>query len=240
MPPLGGGHGGGHASTVRSNASSLRVHDTNKESTSEIRFEVLDEGLEVFRDYGVSHTKEMHLIVVRNDLRHFHHLHPTRAPGGGEWSVPFSPIAGGTYWLYADFVNREGDPHTIRWEKVYEGAEGPKGITKDFGRVKRVGGYEVHLKVIPSDDGVAFGYDIKNTEGEPVALEEYLGAKGHSVLISPAASFVHTHPFTEYVGYKEDDPPVFFVENPRDPFYRVFTQFQIQGKVLTVEFDWEQ
>ena len=142
--------------------------------------------------------------------------------------------------MYADFVDGKGSPYTLRWERTYDRPEGAKGLKKDFGRVKKVDGYEVSLAVVPSADGVTFGYDIKDAQGKPVQLQEYLGAKGHSVLISPGASFIHTHPFTEYVGYKEDDPPMFFVETPGDPFHRVFTQFKIQGEVLTVEFDWEK
>ena len=38
-------------------------------------------------DYVRTHTKELHLIVVRRDLSSFQHVHPVRA-ADGSWSVP--------------------------------------------------------------------------------------------------------------------------------------------------------
>ena len=38
-------------------------------------------------DYVRTHTKELHLIVVRRDLSAFQHVHPVRA-ADGSWSVP--------------------------------------------------------------------------------------------------------------------------------------------------------
>lgn len=77
-------------------------------------------------------------------------------------------------------------------------------------------------------------------EGRNVVFEKYLGEKGHSVLIGPSGDFIHTHPFKEYVGYDESDPPVFVTPPLEDYFYRIFTQFQIKGKVITVNFDWRR
>ncbi len=53
-------------------------------------------------DYVRTHTKELHLIVVRRDLSSFQHVHPVRA-ADGSWSVPLDLPAGGSYRVFADF-----------------------------------------------------------------------------------------------------------------------------------------
>lgn len=50
-------------------------------SATDLAFSVQD-GDTTFTDYGVSHEKEMHLLIVRDDLRHFYHVHPERDTEG--------------------------------------------------------------------------------------------------------------------------------------------------------------
>lgn len=204
----------------------------DESTASEIAFSVR-RGDVIFTDYGISHTKEMHLIVVRDDLRFFHHLHPKRE-AGGVWHTPFTPPAGGTYWIYADFVDSEENPHTLRFVREYRGGRGDHGLTKSFEREKEVGGYRMTFTPTVAAGDLSLQYAIMDEEGRPVVLEEYLEAKGHSVLISPSGDFIHTH------ASEKGEAPLFTTSLPPDPFYRIFTQFQIGGQVLTVSFDWER
>ena len=224
-----GGTSGGHGQGGTQIAKDLIVRDES--ANSEITFSVR-EGDKTFNDYGISHTKEMHLIVVRDDVQHFQHLHPER-DSQSIWRIAFTPPAGGTYWRYADFVDTEEKTYTIRFDKEYPGDPGVHGIAKNFETAKTVDGYRFTFKPEVSDDEVTFTYDITDSKGQPVQLQEYLGAKGHSVLISPLGDFIHTH------ASEEGDTPVFATSMPSDKFYRAFTQFQIKGKVVTVDFDWQ-
>lgn len=227
---------GGHMPSQTGSAN-LTVDD--RSTDSEIAFSVRD-GDETFSGYGISHTKEMHLIVVRDDLRYFHHLHPKRDTEG-TWHTAFEPPAGGTYWLYADFIEKNKASHTIRFQRAYQGKKNAYGIAKNFERVKTVDGYRFEVDPELSGNEVTFPYTI-TSQGQSVKLEEYLGALGHSVLISPKGDFIHTHASTELSTSpsEENSSPVFVTTKPSDDFYRIFTQFQIDGKVVTVEFDWEQ
>jgi hypothetical protein len=229
---------GEHAVEKRAPSRNLTV--TDQSDASEVAF-AIKEGEEILTDYGVSHTKEMHLILVRNDLQHFSHLHPQRDKEG-VWRVTYSAPAGGTYWLYADFVDTKEEPFTIRFERRYAGDTGLQGLTKDFAREKTVEDYRITLDVAEGESDVSSAYTITDSEGKKPALEDYLGAKGHSVLISPSGDFIHTHPSTALgASASEEEAPVFKTALPSDPsFYRIFTQFQIKGKVLTVSFDWEK
>lgn len=220
---------GGH---TPSQAGSANLIVRDQSTDTEIAFSVRD-GEETFNDYGISHTKEMHLIVVRDDLRYFHHLHPER-DAAGTWHTAFEPPAGGTYWLYADFIEMNKASHTIRFERTYQGKKNAYGIAKNFERMKTVDGYRFEVNPELSSDEVMFTYKITDNQGQSVKLEEYLGAMGHSVLISPKGDFIHTHPS------EENASPVFATTKSSDDFYRIFTQFKIDGRVVTVDFDWEQ
>lgn len=220
-------HGGGHMQTTSESTRELTVQDQSDDD--EIAFAVR-EGNTVFADYSVSHTKEMHLIVVRDDLQHFSHLHPTR-DANGVWRIPYAAPAGGNYWIYADFIEQNQSPHTIRFERSYDGEAGMVGVAKNAERVKTVDGYRIELETANTGNDVSFTYKITNANGQPVQVEEYLGARGHSVLISMTGDFIHAH------ASQEGANPVFTTTLPPDKFYRAFTQFQINGKVVTVNFD---
>jgi hypothetical protein len=196
-----------------------------------VAFRILDGG-SVLHTYGLSHTKEMHLIIVREDLRHFAHLHPER-DAEGTWRVPYVPPAGGTYWLYADFVTASMDHHTIRFEKTYSGDAGAEGVVRDARTQKPVKDITVRLQEIAYSGGTLFTFYIEDERGKALFIEPYLGAMGHSILISPEGDFIHTHPSPA------SDHITFHVADPRGTFYRIFTQFKVHGHVRTVEFDWE-
>lgn len=204
-----------------------------------VRFTVKD-GDDTFTDYGISHTKEMHIIVVRDDLRHFAHLHPER-DAEGIWRIVFTPDAGGDYWLYADFVEDDDTPHTIRFERSYAGDQKAYGLEKSDERIRTVDRYTIELQSSREGEQTVFAYRITDAKGEVPKLEEYLGAKGHSVLISPSGDFIHTHPSTSsgQAPEEEGELPTFIAKLAAGSFHRMFTQFQIEGEVLTVFFDWE-
>jgi hypothetical protein len=200
---------------------------------------VIRNGDEVFTDYGVTHTKELHLIAVRDDLRHFAHLHPTR-DDQGVWRTAFTPPAGGTYRMYADFADKNGQQYTLPFVRVYDQPTGAYGIVKDRTKSKTIGGYTFTFRTEETpDNALMLLYLIKNSNGKIITPQEYLGEKGHSVLLAPDGTYLHTHPVEmtgvlprEYVG-----TIAFAITPKRAGHYRVFTQFQIDGKVLTVPFD---
>jgi hypothetical protein len=80
--------------------------------------------------------------------------------------------------------------------------------------------------------------------GEPVKdLQPYLGAWGHTLILSEDASdYIHSHPTemipdnvdrTKILGGSDVSFESFF---PRPGRYRVWSQFQRQGQLITVTF----
>ena len=208
----------------------LRVREEKSRLESEITFSIMD-GNRTFNDYGISHTKEMHFIAVRDDLRYFQHLHPAR-DAQGIWHVVFKPDAGGNYWLYCDFVDGKQHSYTLRYDRKFGSDKGRYGIVKSFERVKTVDGYRIELQPAVAKQETSFTYRITDSHGNLVQVEPYLGARGHSIIISPSGEFIHAH------ASDEGSLPV-FVTSLSAGFYRIFTQFSIHGNVITAEFDWQ-
>jgi hypothetical protein len=231
--PETGGHGqhDGHT-VIGSTGDDFTVDD--RSTDTEISFLVRKNG-GTFTDYGINHAKEMHVIVVRDDLRHFVHLHPER-DDQGVWHVAYEPTVGGMYWFYADFVSQDGTQHLVRFERTYPGDKGEYGLMKNPEMVKTYGPYKVQLPSVPTiQKNLSFVYIITDEKDQQVPLETYLDAVGHSVLISAKGDYLHAHAQkTEY------GDPEFLVPDPKENFYRAFTQFQIDGEVMTIEFDWDR
>ncbi len=218
-----------HVLDVASTGESLAIQ--KQENPGEIAFAVMD-GEKVFTDFGVSHTKEMHLLIVRDNLRYFQHFHPAR-DADGFWHVPFTPSGGGAYWMYADFVGIDDKPHTIRFDRTYPLDPGSSGIVRDFRTEKPVGKYAIRMEATPYTEGMLFTLRIRDAVyNDAPILEPYLGAMGHGIIISPTGDFIHTHPSPA------GDSLIFHTPALTGDFYRIFTQFQIQGEIFTVEFDW--
>ena len=214
--------------SVEESASRFTVLDASTDT--EIAFQILEHGA-AFADYGVSHTKEMHLLIVRDDLRHFAHVHPERDENG-MWHIAWSAPYGGTYWMLADFADADLAHYTVRFDRNYGGDLGATGVSKDMRNRKETEKYSVVLETSPYSQGTLFTFHIDDADGKTPNLEPYLGALGHSILFSPKGDFIHTHPSPA------GDHLIFHVADPQDDYYRIFTQFQIDGMLHQVEFDW--
>jgi hypothetical protein len=69
-------------------------------------------------------------------------------------------------------------------------------------------------------------------DGRPVAVEPYLGAKGHLVALRQGdLAFLHVHP--------DESSLRFMAEFPTAGRYRLFLQFKTQGRVHTAAFTQE-
>ena len=62
----------------------------------------------------IVHDKIMHVVLVRDDLKHFEHVHP-EAAGQGVFSVPFNFTASGTYRIWIDFTI-DGMQHIVDFD----------------------------------------------------------------------------------------------------------------------------
>ena len=207
-------------------------------TTARLAFRITRKGRPVTR-FATSHEKKMHLIVARRDGRGFQHLHPAMA-ADGTWSIPVSIREAGAYRVFADFESRPDEKHTLGADLTVDGdatyqplpapaaiADAGDGVTVRMDGAAPVAGDEAEREFTVFKDG------------RPVRTEPYLGAGGHLVALREGdLGFLHTHPAEE--GEEGDTQAVHFgTEFPSTGRYRLYFQFQLDGRIHTAEFTQE-
>lgn len=188
--------------------------------------------------YQREHGKDLHLIVASRDLTVYRHLHPVRA-ADGTWSTPVDLPRAGGYRVFADFKPKGGEALTLGADLAASGPYEP-GALPENNTTAKVDGYEVRLRgaLTPGKAG-----ELRLTvakDGEPVRnLQPYLGAYGHLVALrSGDLAYLHVHPNGEPGdGRTKPGPEVSFTATaPSAGAYRLFLDFQHEGKVRTAAF----
>ena len=173
-------------------------------------------------DFEIEMTKQMHLIVVKNDLSWFNHVHP-QFQGGGKFTVTTVLPSPGTYKIYADYtvkgVGQEVPQYefatagqTVTPAKVSIVPDKMQGmwLVNQFNAhpesepdTKGGAVYEVALMPMPTPivagQDTMLHFQIRDAKGTPIKdLQPYLGAMGHCVILSSDTnSYLHSHPMSE-------------------------------------------
>jgi hypothetical protein len=211
---------------------SPKTFEAGQEETFGLR--ILDRGGQAVRDFDEQHGERMHLMVVRRDLVHYQHLHPSLGVDG-TWWVPLVLPEPGVYRAFADF-SVGGEPLTLGADLHAPGEMGLAPLP-DPTSLARVDGYEVELHAGALVAGLASSLTFRVAhEGQDVeGLEPYLGALGHLVALREGdLAFLHVHP-TGGAGARITFDAVF----PSMGLYRLFLQFAHAGRVHTADFTTE-
>ena len=198
------------------------------------------------------HTKKIHLIGVSDDLSYFEHIHPVYQADGSylikvfEKGKAYTNGAGhdetkfengGKFFFFADYLPSGGTHHVEKIELNVAGKTKPQVIFDKDKLVANSGKYKVTLS--PQGGSLISGSEVHITgvvtDGEKEvdmnAIENYLGAKAHMVVISMnEKEYLHVHP--DVNGGKFELHTTFKTPG----IYRGWIQFQIEGKVHTVDF----
>ncbi|MEU2267055.1 hypothetical protein ABZ568_11610 [Streptomyces olindensis] len=206
---------------------------------TDLRFAVVQDGTgRKVTAYQREHGKDLHLILASRDLTVYRHLHPTRA-ADGTWSTPVNLPEAGGYRVFADFKSRGGEALTLGADLAASGRYEP-GELPERNTTAKVDGYEVKLRgaLTPGKAGELTLTVAK--DGKPVRnLQPYLGAYGHLVALrSGDLAYLHVHPNGEPGdGKTKPGPDVSFTATaPSAGAYRLFLDFQHEGKVRTAAF----
>ena len=216
---------------------------------TDFSFEIIDDRGATLQQFATVHEKIMHVIVVRQDLAQFQHVHPTYEAESGRFTVGglVLPTAG-PYRLFADFTP----------EGAMAGPDGqPLGVTVPVDlKVGAQAAYRPETLPAPSDTTEVGEYEVTLSRpdilraGEPQQLtftirrggivasdlEPYLGANGHAVVLREGdLAFLHSHALEDQAALDAGQLPfmVHFTEPGR---YGMFVQFQHRGAVQTAAF----
>ncbi len=200
-------------------------------------FRVLDSEGVTLTNYETSHEKDLHLIVVRRDLTGFQHVHPTRT-ADGRWSVALDLSSAGVYRVFADFVPQGStNSITLGTDLFVSGPFAPRPLPPPDAKTV-VDGYTIKLAGNPKpgvDSNLVF---TVSRSGVDATLEPYLGAYGHLVSLRQGdLAYLHTHPAQDAAVGQTAGPHIDFAADfPTAGTYRLFLNFQVEGKVRTADF----
>ncbi len=215
--------------------------------SAKISYQIKNDQGAILKNFATVHEKIMHLIVVRKDLQEFQHLHPDYNQATGEFSVHITFPSDGPYLIFPDFTPAKSadNPqllpvtlsHDIVLGTVADYKPQPVGTTE---KSKTFDGYQVVLTpqslTVTSGNSVSFDFDIKK-DGELVTnLEKYLDALGHTVVLREGdLQFIHAHA-TQKLTNTQTGKVNFEITFPQAGNYKLFSQFQHEGKIITSDF----
>ncbi len=186
-------------------------------------------------DLKVAHDKRLHLLVVRDDMTQFQHLHPEYT--NGRWTVTSIFPEQGDYQMYIDIAPEKENPIVLRTPIRIGGATLTKAFpTPDADLSATDQGIKAQLSI---DGGFRTGEAKQLTfsltkDGKPVAnIDPYLGAFGHVVLLrhNEPSEFLHVHPLTE--AKPTDGKVVFETTFTKQGRHTLYAQFNVDGSVKT-------
>lgn len=186
----------------------------------------------------MQHERKIHLIMTSDDLAWFDHIDPEYQVDGSYKAKTTFPD-GGKYILFADYKPTGAD-HQV--EKIMINVSGKLTPAKIWSAPKTTsttaGGYTVSLeseigKFVDQGETHIIAKVMKDgQEIKASQLENYLGAKGHAVMVSADGErrYLHIHP-----GVESDR--LHLAASFKEPgTYRGWLQIQHEGKVQTADF----
>lgn len=183
------------------------------------------------------HGFEMNLFMVNSDLTWFDHKHPGLSDLG-VYEQPYTFEKGGSYHLYAEY-KPTGSKDTFQVKTfAVNGYSTKSTIYTETRLISKAAPYDVALSAV---DGMKFesGHLIKilaaitkdGMQVDPKSLGEYLGEKGHMVLISVREKeIIHLYPTVENGNL------VFQTTLSKPGYYRAWLQFQTENIIHTADF----
>ena len=197
----------------------------------------------------------VHLIIVRRDLGLIIHRHPPIGADGRIVQAVKLPTAGPYHVLVDVYPAVKGAPRNfqLHHDLTVAGAYHPKPLPR-FASTQTVDGYRIALRVpkrIHPIDPVSLTATIRDPSGKLVTFHPWYGALAHAIFFrSGTLDYFHTHvcgPNTPgctsiFGGAKVTGRPAgpgklnVGVLLPVAGTWRLFLQFQANGKVLTAPF----
>ncbi len=180
-------------------------------------------------DLEVNHEKLVHLIIVDEHLERYEHLHPKEiAPSTFEVSHQLSD---GTYRAFVDIksASLKYNVTPISFAIGNESKQDHKhaSLQVDKQLVQTIDGQKVTLKTtdLVINQPVTLSFNVHEA-----TLEPYLGAMGHVVILDEKAEqYLHVHPLKE-------DETIFETEFSQPGIYKIWAEFQQNGKVMVYSF----
>jgi len=236
-----GGHGkdAGHDRGEVQSALTVKTEPAAIKPGESVRYSLMihDATGSMIKDFETVHEKKLHLIIVRDALDRFAHVHP-EVDGAGNITGTFTFPTAGKYRLYADHKPAGKGQATSIAEVDVAGAPPPRPqlVPNTPGRVKAAElEADIAIENARAKATTRISFGLFDAVHKPVSdLQPYLGAMGHLVVLSAdGKQYVHSHPLQE----KSSPGAVAFEARfPSPGIYKAWGQFQRSGTVHDVPF----
>lgn len=186
------------------------------------------------KNFDIVHGEKVHLVIVREGLDQFAHIHPT-VDANGHLTVSHTFPVGGKYRLFADYTPL-GDNHATATGALSVSGESPDAPPLVANAPGEIEGDGVRATVtaarLKATQPAHVAFAVRNDEG-PTKLEPYLGALGHLMFVSVSRTYVHVHPVA---GDADGGTVEFEARFPEPGLYKGWGQFKTSGQVRVIPF----
>jgi|SRR5690625_4904685 len=207
-------------------------HEVESEIKTNITYEneefiiALEDDTGVAPELAVEHEKEMHVIVISNDLEEYYHLHPEKEEEGTFRAS--QALNEGTYQAFVDIVPKNKAYHAAPNPlQIGEAATAKASLSAEDDWTKEVDGKTVTLEEVETIAGEEVPL-VFDTHGEQP--ETHLGALGHVVIVDESVEeYIHVHPVSEDITS--------FNAHLTDPgMYKVWAEFKFDDQIHIYSF----
>lgn len=199
-------------------------------------------------DLLVVHTRPLHLLIIDPSLNDYQHVHPEPSGKPGEWMFAFTPSAGGTYRIFADFTPAAtGRGLYASADLEVSGAPGTMGAfnsTAPLGLEQVRGDLRFSLtpgqQPVRANQPIDLKFAVRQDSGSNVALEPLMDAFAHMVAFDETRSgFAHLHPMEDGTQVPDLKQPVlnFKFTIPSPGRYVIWAQVKVAGEEIAVPFE---
>ncbi len=215
----------------------IKGKDALKTGDVELSFHLYDEneGPLSPNELKTVHEKKLHLLLVRDDMTGFQHLHPEYVDGA--WTVKTTVPEQGNYQMYVDIAPTDEEPSVLRVPLTIGGpTQSPNAPQPQADLSARDEAYVATLMIeqpLTTKKSKRWTFALTRN-GQPVTdVAPYLGAYGHVVQLRHGSpdDFFHVHPLTE--RQPTDGRVAFEGTFPVKGRYTLYAQFNIGGSVKT-------
>ncbi|MBI2654077.1 hypothetical protein HYX02_04665 [Candidatus Woesearchaeota archaeon] len=177
----------------------------------------------------VIHDKIMHIVLVRDDLKHFDHVHPKMVESGG-FAVPYEFLASGLYRIWIDFTI-DGMQHIVDFDINVPGdVESEEKNLLDGIKVNFLTPNEIF-----ADKEIELKFEIFDKNNKPVPItEKFLAADAHLISIDKSLEeFEHNHD----EKFDKDNKISFIHAFEKAGKHKIWIQFSVGGRTKTANSD---
>jgi hypothetical protein len=208
-----------------------------KRGEAELRFRILSKDGKPMtgKDLKISHEMEIHLLIAREDLGEFQHLHPQETDG--LWAVRAQFDKEGHYYLYADIVPVGESPIILRAPVAI--GDNPLDNTAfpvpDPNQAGNLNPYRLELltKEVHARKEALLTFQLTK-DGKPVQeIQPWLETYAHLVIFKQGNwnTYFHTHPLKDH--RPSNGELIFITRFPYSGRYTMFAQIKVDDQVRT-------